>query len=175
MRYPELARSLKYYRQTITNIGGGNMRVCKLFTATLVVLLAASLSFAQDQPREVNWDAFSENLVVALKSGHPGLRQSAMQHIIRYGDKLDVSEGVYYIGLIFRFNDDPQVRRLAMVALHTINTDKAISYLCQNMKYEDNPAIKKQCCCIVNNYVAQKAKERVEELVFLPLPATAQN
>lgn len=134
---------------------------------TMLVACFVLLSMGQVQANKVNWEAFSENLVIAIKSGHPGLQNSAMQQIIRYSDSLVIDNAVYPIVQIFRFNDNSRVRRLAMVALAKVNTDKAISYLYKYMKFEDNVAIKHQCCCIINDYCETKSPEKEQEIAAL--------
>ncbi len=120
-----------------------------------VTFLASLLFFSETaiaQERQVNWDAFSINLTVALKSGHRGLRQSAMQRIIQYGDSLNMEDGVYYMGRIFCYGTDTQERRLALAALDKINSLKAMAYIYQGLKWEDHECIKKQGCCALNAF-----------------------
>ena len=133
----------------------------------LMLFILYSFSFAQTTPEKTDWIAFSENLVIAVKSGHPGLQQSAMQRIIQYKDKLDVSDAVYEIGQIFRFDENPQMRRLAMVTLNAINTDKALATVSEYLKYEDEFCIKKQGCCVLNAYVLAKASQDVDGLTAM--------
>ena len=125
----------------------------------IIIMLLTSNVFAEG--RKVNWEAFSTNLIVALESDHQGLQESAMQRIIRYSDSLDITDGVYDIALIFRFDGNPQMRRLAMVTLSKINTDHALDYLCQYLKFEDNPSIRKQCCCIIRDYYVSKKPNKI--------------
>lgn len=128
-------------------------------------MLLTSNVFADS--RNVNWDAFSRNLIVAMKSNHPGLQESAMQRIIRYSDSLEITDVVYDIALIFRFDGNSQMRRLAMVTLSKINTDHSLSYLCQYLKYEGNTSIRKQCCCIIRDYYVAKKPDKMDELAVL--------
>jgi len=120
-----------------------------LFSALLIIAVMSQASLLMAQERDVNWKAFSVNLVKALKSDNPGLQQSAMQRIIRYADKLDVDDAVYDIANIFRFDKNSRVRRLAMVTLSSINTDKSMEYLSKYLKYEEEKSIQKQACCIM--------------------------
>ncbi len=131
----------------------------------ILILLLSSNIFAEKG--KVNWEAFSKNLIVALKSNHPGLQESAMQRVIQYTDNLDVTDGVYDIALIFRFDNNPQMRRLAMVTLSKINSDNSLNYLCQYLKYEDNPSIRRQCCCIIRDYYVSKKPDKMDELTGL--------
>lgn len=138
-----------------------------LLVSALVLLILSSFLFGQTPKWETDWDAFSKNLVIAVKSGHPGLQQSAMQRIIQHKDKLDVSEAVYDIGQIFRFDDNPQMRRLAMVTLHAINTDKALAIVSNYLKFEDEPCIQKQGCCALNSYALVKSSEETDGLTAM--------
>jgi len=137
-----------------------------------IIMLLTSNIFAES--RKINWDAFGTNLIVALKSNHPGLQESAMQRIIRYSDSLEITDAIYDIALIFRFDDNPQMRRLAMVTLSKINTDHSLNYLCQYLKFEDNPSIRKQCSCIIRDYYVSKKPDKMNELAVL-LTERAEN
>ena len=138
------------------------LRCIAVFSLCILFLFAA---FAQAQTRQVNWEAFSVNLVKAIESGHPGLQQSAMQRIIQYADYLNVDEAIYEIGQIFRFNENSKIRRLAMVALFKINNDEALQVLARYMPLEEDSSIKNQGCCILNLYMAEKKAEKEKELV----------
>lgn len=159
------------------------MKVAFILTLILAFTLG-QVSWAQapettkskaESERTVDWEAFSLNLVKAIKSGHPGLQNSAMQQIIRYGDKLNVEDAAWNISRIFRYDDNPQVRRLAMLALHAINTDKCVGYLCQNAKYEDNPQIKKQCRFIIYEYYAANFPQKLDTFTLSELAALILN
>jgi len=132
------------------------MKYSTLFLILLsTVLLSFTTSGFAEEPA-VNWDAFSENLVIAIKTGNPGLQQSAMQRIIQYADKLNVEDAVWHIAQIFRFDDNPRVRRLALVTLFKINSDKAMNYVSSYIKYEHEKCLKKQGCCILQTYAVAK-------------------
>lgn len=144
------------------------MKVSKSLSVVFFVILTLFLfTETHAEARKVNWKAFSTNLVVAIKSNHPGLQESAMQRIISYADSLDVSAAVYDIALLFRFDHNPRVRRMAMVTLSKINTEHALGYLCQYLKYEKNLAIRNQCCWIISNYYATRNPEKLKELAIL--------
>ncbi|MBN2424186.1 MAG: hypothetical protein JXR46_01465 [Calditrichaceae bacterium] len=144
------------------------MRISRINVVTLALTVLFILSSIVDaHARKVNWEAFSVNLVKAIKSGHPGLQQSAMQRIIRYADSLNTKDAVYPLVQIFRFNDNDKVRRLAMVALAKINSDHAISYLYKYMKFEENVMIRHQCVCIINDYCKSKSPKKEHEIAEL--------
>jgi len=136
-----------------------------IFSTLLIMAVMSQTSLLMAQQREVNWEAFSVNIVKAIKSDNPGLQQSAMQRIIRYADKLDVNDAVYDIANIFRFDNNPRVRRLAMVTLSSIDTDKSMEYLSKYLKYEEETSIKKQACCIIALHDSLKKMDKGEYFV----------
>jgi len=140
------------------------INIRSVFSVLIILMLAGNI-FAGN--RNVNWDAFSTNLVVALKSDHPGLQESAMQRIIRYSDSLNITDAVYDIALIFRFDSNAQMRRLAMVTLSKINTDHSLNYLCQFLKYENDESIRNQCCLIIRDYYVAKKPDKLDELATI--------
>ncbi len=141
------------------------MKYSKLFAAVILSALFAFSSIAQAQTAKTDWHAFSVNLVKAVKSGNPGLQQSAMQRIIQYADKLDVDNAVYTIARIYGFHPDPRFRRLAMVTLYKINTDKSLAYLQKYLAYEDNESFKRQACRMIQDFkIARKAAKENESV-----------
>lgn len=131
----------------------------------LTSCLLLSLSAAQAGPPPTDWQSFSENLMRALKSEHPGLQNSALQQIIQYADSLDLDDAVYDIALIFRFDDNPRAQRMAAVALYKIHTRESVAYLCQNMKYVRNKSALRQCCAMVNEYCSSLSPKQQQEFI----------
>ena len=133
-----------------------------ILTVAVVLMFAGANGFAQD--KETNWDAFSKNLVKGIESGNDGVQQAAMRHIILYNQlypgKLDVNDAVWEIMKIFRSHKNPQVRRLAMVALFSIGNEKAIFILKRNVKFEEDKEIKKQSYTLVQTFYAQKEEKK---------------
>lgn len=125
------------------------------------ILLSSIPLFAQES--ETNWEAFSENLEVALRYGNDGLRQSAMQRVISYADKLTLDDGIYRIGRIFQFGPDAYERRLALIALSKINTVRSMAYIYAGMARETNESVKKQGCCILNAFCMANADVQDED------------
>ena len=128
------------------------MKHTKLVTVVIlmVVVFISSQAFAQES--QVDWDSYSENLTIALKTGHPGLREAALQRIIQYSDNLNMEEGVCYIGRIFNNATVTKERKLALVALAKINSLKSMAYIYQGMINEDDDSIKKEGCCVLNDF-----------------------
>ena len=112
--------------------------------------------FAGD--KEQNWDKFSQSLVKMFKSHNEGLKQSAMQHIIQYSDKLDVQEAAFDIYNIYRWHKDVQVRRLALVALYNTNYEWAMNQIVKDIKIEQSPALKRQMKYMVHEYFSGQSK-----------------
>ncbi len=144
----------------------------KRFTTFLIAMSFSALFFsnADAQTRNVDWDVFGKNLVKAIHEGNPGLQQSAMCMIIRYGDSLDVKDAVYDVMSIFRTHKECNVRLLAMVTLRKLEVDWAMYYLKRNIEFEKDEIIRKHNCCIVDDYYAKKeapGKEETDHIISL--------
>lgn len=120
-----------------------------LFTLALAVGLAAP-SFA-DTPElptpapawaEAEWAAFSTNLVHALASDNEGLKASALQMIVRYGDHLDVRAAEFDVVRLFRSHRDERVRRLAAVACTRLKSRWAVGFLRQSESFERSERVR---------------------------------
>ncbi|NOX90560.1 MAG: HEAT repeat domain-containing protein [Calditrichaeota bacterium] len=141
------------------------MKYSKLLAVVVLSAVFCLASLAQAQNNKVDWEAFSINLVKAVKSDNPKLQQSAMQHIIKYADKVNVDDAVWTIARIFGFDKNPSVRRLAMVTLYKINTQKSLSYLQEYLSLEDNQSLKRQGNIMIKEYwIAQHATEEGKEV-----------
>ncbi len=125
----------------------------KIMTLAFALLFAFSLvavsnSTATEQAEQavaaVDWNAFSKNLKQALQSKNDGLRQSAMRHIILYGDKVNVGDGMLEILRTYRSDDDLQARRLALAALPKTGSRLAIGFLRNAVKFEKSEVLKRQ-------------------------------
>ena len=138
----------------------------KSFFILFTIIFIFSLNLANAQDKEVNWEAFSKNLVKALETDNEGLQLSAMGMIVRYADHLDVDDAVFDIIRIYRLHDNHRVRILAMITLHKMQNEWAMYYLRRSMEFETDERVQKQCCRIVNTYYAnlKKVEEGVELL-----------
>ncbi len=99
---------------------------------------------------DVEWESFSDKLVVALKSSHDGLRQAAMQLVIRYGSNLDVSDGVFDVMKIYRNSPDENLRRMAVVALGNMDSAWAIQFLERSTDFEKSQIVKQTIRAVVS-------------------------
>jgi hypothetical protein len=116
---------------------------------TIIAALALSpvLSFnsaSAQVVRKTDWNLFSKNLVMAVKSSNEGLKLSAMQQIIHYADNLNVTQARYEIMNVFLTHKNPRVRQLALAALSKINNTLDMGFLQRQMFFEEHPVIKKQ-------------------------------
>ena len=100
------------------------------------------------------WNAFSKNLVSALKSEHDGLKAAAMQMIIRYKNQVEVKDGVHDVMTIYRTHDDESMRRMALVALGHMESEWAIGFLERADRFEKSPVLKQTLRAVVAEYRA---------------------
>ena len=100
------------------------------------------------------WDAFSKNLVTALKSEHDGLKAAAMQMIIRYNNQVDVEAGVHDVMTVYRTHDDLSMRRMALVALGQMESEWAIGFLERADRFEKSPVLQQTLRAVVAEYRA---------------------
>lgn len=87
---------------------------------------------------EAAWVQFGENLVVALKSGNDGLQLSALQHIVVYGERVDVSNARFELVRLFRDNKDERVRMTALNALSKMNDAWIADFLYRSARFESD-------------------------------------
>ena len=111
--------------------------------------------------KKADWDAFSENLVVGLASDNDGLRASALQMIVRYGDKLDVRDATFDVVKIYRSHPDERMRRLAAVACPHLNDEWAMSFLRMSEPFEGSDTVLQTVRALLAEHDARK-QARVE-------------
>lgn len=125
----------------------------RLLIATLVMLTAGAAfsvpARAQDGPK--NWEAFSRQLVEAVRHPNLGVKCAALQHIIHYGDSLDVRAAVFDVTRMYRSHQhDENTRILAMVALSRMNSSWAMDLLKRSVRFEDSPRVRQHLIAVVN-------------------------
>ncbi|HGY54059.1 MAG TPA: hypothetical protein ENK44_00010 [Caldithrix abyssi] len=106
------------------------------------LLFGFTALFAQNKPA-VDWEAYGEQLVNAIGSTNKGVQLSAMRHIIRYGDSLEVVMARYVVMDKFMNEKDQKIRLLALATLATINNPLDIGLLELHYKWEKDPEVKK--------------------------------
>lgn len=122
----------------------------RLFVSTLLLLSFFAFGFAGDKAN-AKWAKFSEQLVKAVKSPNSGVRASAIQHMIRYYDSLDVYAARYDLMDLFLKSDNPGMRRLSLVAMHKINSRFDMGYLQLHYPYEKDNSIKSQIAAVLHD------------------------
>jgi hypothetical protein len=137
----------------------------KHFTYLFIVVLMFTLATSSIAGEEDNkWEKFSQSLVEMFKSGNDGLKQSAMQRIIQYADKLDVQDAAFDIYNIYRWHKDAKMRQLALVTLYSMKYNWAMKQLVKDLKIEESPALRRQMVFMVNEYFSNKPKNEYNYL-----------
>ncbi len=95
---------------------------------TLAVFFVLTFSL-QPAQADTNWNDFSANLEKALKTDNLGLQQSAMRLVIKYGDKVNVNNAMSNVLELYLFNQDKEVRELALLTIYRMDSKKAIQLL----------------------------------------------
>ena len=98
------------------------------------------------------WDAFSENLVVSLRSEYDGVKSAALGMIIRYGDQLDMNEAVFDVMKIYRNHENEKMQRMALVALGQMDNDWAIDFLERAHRFEESKVLRQTIRAVVADY-----------------------
>ena len=143
-----------------------------LITLAIVGILVFAFGAVNASEENVDWDAFSNNIQVALKSDNDGLKFSAVQQVIQYADQFDVKDGIYDIVEIYRSNENVKVRQLALTAISSTQNKWAMDFLSRNLKYEKSESLKKQIYHILNDYepgsvIAKSGTSDKVEYVFM--------
>ncbi len=123
------------------------LRVSMIMGITISIL-SYSNGLAGDQTDK--WQQASRNMVYGLKHGPDGLRQSILQNIIRYSDRLQVNDAVFEVMGIYRHHPDERVRQLALVALSKMHSNWVIAHLERSVKFEKSPKLRKTICAILH-------------------------
>ncbi|MCK5077853.1 MAG: hypothetical protein KAR38_15830 [Calditrichia bacterium] len=139
----------------------------KLIVIAIVAVVLFTPAFAQAQKTTVN-EVFSKNLVKALKSDNMGLKKSAMQLVIRYGDRLNVKDAAFDLMDVYRNHRNNRVRHLAMVAIYKMDYNRGVDFIVRNLKFEDHQPIKDMTYAIMlEMQQGKEAKDIAEEFALL--------
>ena len=103
------------------------------------------------------WNAFSNNLVTALKSEHDGLKSAAMGMIIRYSAQVEVKDAVFEVMSIYQNHENESMRRMALVALGQMESGWAIRFLERAERFENSPVLRHTLRAVVAEYNASHA------------------
>lgn len=96
-------------------------------------------------PQTVNKVLFAKGLKIALTSDNLGVRQSALQQYVMYGQDLKVDQAaVFEIVKIYRNSQNESMRILALSALSSINNPWANDFLERSVKSEKSTWVKEK-------------------------------
>ncbi len=135
---------------TATYAGPDEVKKAKTASEAISALAASEASAVSVD----TWKTFSTNLIHALRMDNDGVRMAAMQYIIRYNDKLDVSVAAVDVARIYRNHDDDNVRRMAVVALSQMNSSWALGYLRLSAHYEKSETVRHTIQAVVAQHEA---------------------
>jgi hypothetical protein len=155
--------------------GNTMKRVTSIATIFLLSFLLISSSFAfakndwENLVKNADWQKFSQNLEEALTIKNVGLQTSAMQMIIKYGNKVDVDNSVLNLVRIYRMNKNEKIRQLALVTLHAMQNDWALGIIKRDFRFESSDKIKRMMAAIIANDTEKVAALTVEENLLVSL------
>lgn len=86
-----------------------------------------------------NWSKFTKGVQAGLVHDNQGVRESALQQIIGYGDKLTLDRtDIFEIVKIYRNSKHENQRILALAALHATKDAWAMDFLARSVKTESS-------------------------------------
>ncbi len=101
---------------------------------------------------EVQWDAFSKNLVHAFTTHNEGVKLAALQLVIKYSDYVDVHGARFDMMRLYRDNKDDNVRRMAVVALGKIQNPWALHFFERAVHFEQSDMVRHTMQAVLANY-----------------------
>ena len=113
------------------------------------IFVVAFFLSATVSSQATDFEAFSKNLVKALKSDNQGLQVSAMQKVIKYGTKVNVDAAVINIVRVYRTNKDERFRQLALAAISSMQNEWAVGIVQRDYRFERNPKIKRMMAAVL--------------------------
>ncbi len=78
-----------------------------------------------------------------------------MGMVIRFGEKVDVSDAVFDVVNIYRTHEDENMRRMALVTLGKMDSDWAIGFLQRAEQFETSDVLKQTMRAVIKDYHAQ--------------------
>ncbi len=125
------------------------MRVSKYFVTVIIIVTLSITGLFAGEKSEAYWNKFSKNLVHALKSENTGVKQSAMQMVIRFKDHVDVDEARFAVMDVFKKSNNRQERQLALMTLYAIGHTLDMGYLERYVSFEEDAVVKRQIAAIL--------------------------
>ena len=131
-----------------------SMRVVTALSLAATVLAGsaamAATPAAKERVKPVDWQAYGENLSMALRSDNLGLQRSALQTLILKGDKVKLTNGIIDVMNVYLTHENDGFRQLAIVAMQKVGDEWAMSYLRGRAHLEQSPAVKKTLLTVLN-------------------------
>ena len=123
---------------------------CLVIFALSILVIGANPVYSQEN---VDWVSFSKNLAANLASENTGVKQSAMQLIIKYSDKLELDDdSIFELVRVYRCEKDVKYRQMALVTLHSLKDKWAIEFIKQSYNFEYDPVLKHTIAAMVLEY-----------------------
>ena len=123
---------------------------CLVIFALSILVIGANPVYSQEN---VDWVSFSKNLAANLASENTGVKQSAMQLIIKYSDKLELDDdSIFELVRVYRWEKDVKYRQMALVTLHSLKDKWAIEFIKQSYNFEYDPVLKHTIAAMVLEY-----------------------
>lgn len=96
-----------------------------------------------EQFSAAQWREFGDRIEEALGHTNSGVRNAAMRALIQYGSQFTVNRPtVWSLTRAYRDGEDPNRRRMAVIALASTNDDWALDFLYRSLAHEQDPALR---------------------------------
>jgi hypothetical protein len=111
-------------------------RQTTIWVGLSAVLIVAAMGISQSHAQTENWKLFSAGIKMALHSSNPGVTESAVRFIVKYGNKLDVEDSLDDLVKFYRSQQAEQTRKLALLAIYRLDQKKAFELLGEQLESE---------------------------------------
>lgn len=107
--------------------------------------------FPYDPPEnDEGWDSLAVKIITDLKSSELDDKIYGMKQVIHFGNRLDVCQAKYEILYVFLTNENAGHRQLALMALYRVCDHKDLDIIKNQLKFEQNPLVRKRMHAILN-------------------------
>lgn len=134
-----------------------------ILTVSLVVITINPV-YSQD---DVDWISFSKNLTANLTSENPGVRQSALELIIKYGDSLKLDEKSIFELVLIYLQSEEKYRQNALVKLYTLENKWAMAFIKRSIEFENDPTLRHTLNVFHTTYQYSEYQENNDFLQWL--------
>lgn len=140
-----------------TLFAAGLFSLSTLFTAASATPKSTDLNSCptclKTPPTEtMDWSKFSKGVKVALTNDNLGIRQSALQQVIGYGDQLNIDRNsIFEIVKIYRNSTDESTRIMALAALNATQDPWALDFLKRSVRTENSAHVANLTQAVLEN------------------------